>query len=1003
MAPATFDEFKALFEQSAEFSTDLPTPVKGDNGPRFANVDALVEHVPGVVLEAAPRAKAKRSAPPLASATPLPLDPEAVARLVAFVLEREAIRLRKEAGQPPPWTDDPILTVGAFCNVHRERDRVTRWITANWRDPHREDPDLWFAMATARCVNEPDALAELGYPVPFDAERIRSVLTARQLRGDKVFRSDAYKPPTPPEKNRSTIDFLVSDVLGPLWRDREVLRPQANETLATYSDRLRERYRIGPFLAGQVVADLKGVGPLFDASDYWTFAVPGPGSERGLNRVCGRPVKASWSEPVWHATLLQLGAEIAPRLEAAGIARLEAQNLQNVLCEFDKYARADEKGGKPSRKYKPTAAPLPQPDVGPPKSAEIAIADHPPTIPSPPAAPEPDEIPAYILEDAPAATAAKPKASRKASPQPESEPSKSEAAAGPQPESEARVPPGNGSGRSAGRHAYPHGERATGTPVAFYIYRDARERNYLGVKRTSTKQFPQYHWTGQQWCKGLPKGFLKIPYRLPELLDAPSEAWVVIAAGEKDAETAAALGFVATTNSGGEGKGQWTPELNRWFTGKQRVAIMEDNDATGYAHAIEVANALRGIVPDIRIVGFRELNKGGDLTDWMAADRKRGTAELKARIEAAPAPTSYELIRASAVPRRAVEWPWPGHLARGELEILTGVPDIGKSQIHNSYAAHMTTGRAWPNGAKGPPVCDVIMLTAEDNTAHTVCPRLAAAGANLDRIHILNKICKDNRNRMFLLQEDLDVLEHILTNNPAIGLVTIDPITAYMGGKLDSHRATDVRNQLGPLKELAERSNVVFSAITHPAKRPGAKALDHYIGSQAFIAAPRIGHICIWEMEEDANGQPQPTGRALFATAKHNIYTAMPTLAYRLVAVDGGVDAETGAPITISRVEWAEEMALTADQALAAAVAGGKAPSGVVVFVLDMLANGPVAKKVIEERAAARGFSRDQLKRAKEKANIVAFKQPGAMAGGWFWALAQHRPTDQQQQENDKR
>jgi hypothetical protein len=153
----------------------------------------------------------------------------------------------------------------------------------------------------------------------------------------------------------------------------------------------------------------------------------------------------------------------------------------------------------------------------------------------------------------------------------------------------------------------------------------------------------------------------------------------------------------------------------------------------------------------------------------------------------------------------------------------------------------MTTGRKWPDKAKGPPACDVVMLTAEDNQAHTVIPRLTAAGADLHRVLILNKIRKDNRNRMFMLQEDLDVLEDILRNNPNIGLVTIDPITAYLGGKLDSHRATDVRNQLGPLKDLAESSNVAFSAITHPAKRPGPKALDHYIGSQAFIAAPRLG------------------------------------------------------------------------------------------------------------------------------------------------------------------
>src|SRR5262249_20193976 len=139
------------------------------------------------------------------------------------------------------------------------------------------------------------------------------------------------------------------------------------------------------------------------------------------------------------------------------------------------------------------------------------------------------------------------------------------------------------------------------------------------------------YWDGTRWQKGKPRG-PKIPFRLPELLDAPADAWVIIAAGEKDALTAARLGFIATTNSGGEGKGQWAPELNKWFSGRKRVAIMEDNDATGRAHALEVVNALRREVPDIRIVTFRDLPEHGDLTDWK--ERGHGYDDLLAKIEA---------------------------------------------------------------------------------------------------------------------------------------------------------------------------------------------------------------------------------------------------------------------------------------------------------------------------------------------------------------------------------
>jgi hypothetical protein len=152
-----------------------------------------------------------------------------------------------------------------------------------------------------------------------------------------------------------------------------------------------------------------------------------------------------------------------------------------------------------------------------------------------------ETIPDYVLDDTPP-TSASASATGEAS---EAEPEPSQASGS--------TPGGNAGGTSDARSSYPHGERDTGQQAAFYIYRDHRSRNYLGVKRTSTKQFPQYHWDGQQWRKGAPKA-PKIPYRLPELLAAPATEPVFICEGEKDADNVAALGLIATTNSEGEGQ-----------------------------------------------------------------------------------------------------------------------------------------------------------------------------------------------------------------------------------------------------------------------------------------------------------------------------------------------------------------------------------------------------------------------------------------------------------------
>jgi hypothetical protein len=376
MSSDEFARFKAAYERPMPEAPDLPTPSKGGNGPRFAAVAAPVQHVAGTLEAFVPRSRAKRpagargrSVAPAVLPAPLPTDAEALKRLIAFATEREAVRLRKESGQPEPWTADPILAARKFCNVRREDDAVDRWAAANWRAPHRDDPDVWFALTVACLINEPETLTEIGYPVPFDWPRVRGALLAREARGAKIWRG-VYKS-VMARAGQSRIERL-GEILSPLWHDREQLRPQAGDTLAGYADRLRDYDGIGPFMAAQVVARLKHVAPLNTAPDWWTFALPGDGSVRGLNRVRKRTQESKtknkkwdkkWPEWLWHLELTRLAAQVAEAFAAAGLPRLDMQNLQNVLCEFDKYERTRETSQiPPSQRYKPAPiAPAPQP------------------------------------------------------------------------------------------------------------------------------------------------------------------------------------------------------------------------------------------------------------------------------------------------------------------------------------------------------------------------------------------------------------------------------------------------------------------------------------------------------------------------------------------------------------------------------------------------------------------------------------------------------------------
>lgn len=275
-------------------------------------------------------------------------------QLLYWISEREAIRVRRANGEPRPWTDDAILRQWSFCNVRREHDRTTRWIADNWRTPHRDDQDIWFAMAVARFVNWPEALAELGYPVPWDPEHFLAVMNARKERGEVCF-GPAYNISNGGSTTPKA-EHLVQKVFGPLWQPlaRKRLRPRDDDTLHEYYGRLKTMPGFASFMAAQVVADLKYVEPLQHARDWATFAAPGPGSKRGLNRVLGRPVDEPWrDDDTWRAAFRQLRERILPDIECMGLGVLHAQDLQNCLCEFDKFERVRLGEGKPKRRFLP--------------------------------------------------------------------------------------------------------------------------------------------------------------------------------------------------------------------------------------------------------------------------------------------------------------------------------------------------------------------------------------------------------------------------------------------------------------------------------------------------------------------------------------------------------------------------------------------------------------------------------------------------------------------------
>ena len=272
--------------------------------------------------------------------------------LFEFIYRRHRIyQLRKE-GHSKPWTSDPILQRYRFCNVYRELDTQTIWFAENWRKPHENDEDLWFASLVFRFVNWHETAEELGFPIPFRARRFGQVLKERGEAGKKVY-SGAYMISTHGVK-QPKYEYLMSS-LEAIWRERARIRYQPHGanggSLAYFHQQLMGCFDVGSFLAAQVIADCKYTPRMDSARDWVSFAASGPGSRRGLNRVLNMPVKDPWKEAEWKYFIDKLRRDIAPLIHTAGMPSLHAQDLQNCLCEFDKYERVRLGEGRPKSTY----------------------------------------------------------------------------------------------------------------------------------------------------------------------------------------------------------------------------------------------------------------------------------------------------------------------------------------------------------------------------------------------------------------------------------------------------------------------------------------------------------------------------------------------------------------------------------------------------------------------------------------------------------------------------
>lgn len=322
-----------------------------------------------------------------------------------------------------------------------------------------------------------------------------------------------------------------------------------------------------------------------------------------------------------------------------------------------------------------------------------------------------------------------------------------------------------------------------------------------------------------------------------------------------------------------------------------------------------------------------------------------------------------KLIYMEDVVSKEVEWLWYPYIPYGKITIVEGDPGEGKTTLVLKLAAALSRGLPLPcdDDREREPI-HIIYQTAEDGIDDTIKPRLEKAGADCSMIRVIDETEKE-------LSMTDDRLEQAIVETGA-RLVILDPIQAYIGAKVDMHRANEIRPVLKHLGMIAEKYNCAIVLIGHMNKAAGSKSTYRGLGSIDI----------------------QATARSVLLVArlrdKSNI---------RIMAHDKSSLAPTGDAIGFEITEDSGMVCIgpydiTIDELLSGNEGRGKKKLDIAEnFIKEYFGSRKeiISNDILQE-AARRGIKRNTLLSAKKKLGIASGK--GKTDDGisyWTWILPQ--------------
>lgn len=334
-------------------------------------------------------------------------------------------------------------------------------------------------------------------------------------------------------------------------------------------------------------------------------------------------------------------------------------------------------------------------------------------------------------------------------------------------------------------------------------------------------------------------------------------------------------------------------------------------------------------------------------------------------------PPELILRKLSNVQPRQTTWAWQGRIPLSAVSLLAGREGLGKSTALIELAALLTRGKL-PGDLEGHP-CGAIFASAEDSAESTLRPRFEAAGADLERVALV-----EARDEMLTLPRDTAALAQMALTAGA-KLIVLDPIVSFLPGEVNAHRDQHVRRVLAPLAEIAEEHRLAIVCVIHLNKGDTTDVLARVSGSVGFTAAARS--VLVFGPDTD-DPEGESGNQRVIAHAKCNVGPKAPSL--RAEIVGALIDTPTG-PIQTSRLCFHGETKQTARELLAQPASREEltAREEAAQFLLEHLADGPVASKRLRTLAEQAGISWPTTERAKQRLPIRARKT----ANGWTWEL----------------